>query len=50
MKKKSEDQAVEVEKYKKKLDEMEMNKVKEFDKFDKWFGIFRNNWGPESKQ
>jgi len=35
IKKKSEEQAAEMEKYKKKLDEMEMNQVKEFDKFDK---------------
>jgi len=32
MRKKSEDQVVEMEKYKKKLYEMEMNQVKEFDK------------------
>jgi len=35
MQKKSEEKAVEMEKYKKKLDEMEMNQVKEWDKFDK---------------
>jgi len=39
MKKKSEEQAVEIEKYEKKSDEMEMNQVK---KFDKRFGILRN--------
>ena len=38
-----------MEKHKKKLDEMEMNQVKEFDKSDKWFGILRNSWGPGSK-